>query len=111
VLWDGKKWIELMPPSRRRDGVRKGLRISQEVLAEQLGLARTSVANLEMGGQRIGAEVLVKIAGALAVRQGGLDLDDDASVKQLAATFGVSTQALLIRLTSNASEPSLELRG
>ncbi len=37
-------------------------------------------------------------------RQGGLDLDDDASVKRLAATFGVSTQALLIRLTSTPAE-------
>jgi transcriptional regulator with XRE-family HTH domain len=46
---------------------RKELRLSQEVLAERLGLARTSVANLEMGSQRISAEVLVKIAAALAV--------------------------------------------
>jgi len=64
---------------------RKELRLSQEALAERLGLARTSVANLETGSQRIGAEVLVKIAAALAVDVGALlpPSDREREVREL----------------------------
>lgn len=55
-------YVELGRRVRTR---REELRLSQEVLAEQLGLKRTSVANLEGGNQRISAEVLALLASAL----------------------------------------------
>jgi transcriptional regulator with XRE-family HTH domain len=43
------------------------LHISQSQLAQQLGLQRTSITNLEKGVQRISAEALVQVARALQV--------------------------------------------
>ena|GEM_PF-1258123 len=46
---------------------RVALHLSQNQLAEQLGLQRTSITNLEKGVQRISAEALVQVARALQV--------------------------------------------
>src|SRR5437773_7809680 len=46
---------------------RMALHLSQNQLAEQLGLQRTSITNLEKGVQRISAEALVQVARALQV--------------------------------------------
>jgi Zn-dependent peptidase ImmA (M78 family) len=62
----------------------------------------------EVEANSFAAELLLPMTMLNAVirRQGGLDLDNAAEVKRLAATFGVSTQALLIRLGSRAIESS-----
>lgn len=52
----------------RRVRVRRDeLKMSQEHLAAQLGLKRTSVANLEAGQQRFSAETLMTLARALSL--------------------------------------------
>lgn len=48
-------------------GFRSKCRLTQEDLAEQIGLARTSVANIEQGRQRIALDTLFAIAQALKV--------------------------------------------
>jgi transcriptional regulator with XRE-family HTH domain len=56
---------------------RMALHLSQNQLAEQLGLQRTSITNLEKGVQRISAEALVQVARALQVSPVDLLPSDD----------------------------------
>jgi transcriptional regulator with XRE-family HTH domain len=57
---------------RRVKERRKELNLTQDILARDLGLQRTSVANLEKGLQRISAEAVVILANALRVPPGDL---------------------------------------
>jgi transcriptional regulator with XRE-family HTH domain len=63
-----------VPPSnfyvelgRRVKARRTALRLTQEALASELGLQRTSIANLEKGIQRVSAEAVAILAAALRV--------------------------------------------
>lgn len=75
-------YVEL---GRRVKQRRTSLRLTQEALAGELGLQRTSIANLEKGMQRISAEAVAVLAAALRVSPAELmpaktardsDLDD-----------------------------------
>lgn len=52
---------------RRVKKRRTELKLTQDALASELGLQRTSIANLETGLQRISAEAVVILASALRV--------------------------------------------
>jgi transcriptional regulator with XRE-family HTH domain len=57
---------------------RTALRLTQDALASELGLQRTSIANLERGRQRISAEAVAILAAALRVSPAEL-LPDQAT--------------------------------
>jgi transcriptional regulator with XRE-family HTH domain len=52
--------------------VRVGQKITQDVLAERVGLTRTSITNVEAGRQKVQVHTLVEIAEALGVGVGEL---------------------------------------
>lgn len=47
--------------------IREASRLTQDALAERIGLSRTSIANIEQGRQRIQVHTLYALAGALRV--------------------------------------------
>ncbi len=47
---------------------RKGAGLTQDALAQRLGLSRTSVTNIERGAQPVALHTLVEIARALGVK-------------------------------------------
>lgn len=46
---------------------RKRVGLSQEALAKRVGVARTSITNLEQGTQSVGLELLLDLSSALGV--------------------------------------------
>ena len=48
-------------------GARRTARLSQEDIARRVGLTRSSIANIELGRQRIALHMLYALAGALDV--------------------------------------------
>ncbi|SRR5713101_5753654 len=57
---------------RRVKERRTALRLTQDALASELGMQRTSIANLEKGSQRISAEAVAILAAALRVSPAAL---------------------------------------
>jgi transcriptional regulator with XRE-family HTH domain len=46
---------------------RKRVGLSQEALAKRVGVARTSITNLEQGTQSVGLELLLELSSALGI--------------------------------------------
>lgn len=55
-----------------RERIRDGARMTQQQLADAVGLKRVSITNLERGRQRVPAHALADIAVALGVAPGSL---------------------------------------
>jgi transcriptional regulator with XRE-family HTH domain len=51
---------------------RKRVGLSQEALAKRVGVARTSITNLEQGTQSVGLELLLELSSALGIEPNAL---------------------------------------
>lgn len=96
---------------RRLRHARKRAGLSQEDLAERLGVSRAAVANIELGRQRVALHQLVSAASTL-----GLDPRDllpfevpSSSVAPVAGHLGtrdqVAVERILARAGARASRP------
>lgn len=62
---------------------RKDARLTQEELAERVGLTRTSITNIERGMQHISLRQLYLLAAAVGLRPGQLLPDHDGAIEDL----------------------------
>ena len=60
---------------------RKACGLSQEALAERVGISTTHMSHIETGNTKLSLPVLVKVAGELSVRADALLSDADAPDK------------------------------
>ena len=69
MIKEGPFYQEL---GRRLHARRKAVPMTQENLAKEVGMTRTSITNIEKGRQKVLAHVLVELAEALNVPMGEL---------------------------------------
>ncbi len=95
--------------------IRKARGLSQETLAEQIGISTTHMSHIETGNTKLSLSVLVDLALALEVRTDDL-LCDDGPTKRTAAMDSIAqtlescttTQLKIILDTIRAVKVSLE---
>jgi transcriptional regulator with XRE-family HTH domain len=70
---------------RRINDTRKQRGLTQEELAERVGLTRTSITNIEKGRQKVLSHLLVELSGALNIPLSDLLPNPDAEARALQA--------------------------
>lgn len=89
---------------------RRGLGMTQEVLAQHLGLTFQQVQKYEKGVNRVSGSTLVRVAGALRVRPGVLLGDDDVDTIEAIDWSSVATPGAAELMSAFAAIKSPRVR-